>query len=722
MSLRINNNIAAIDSHRNLTNTTMNLTKSMEKLSSGYRINRAADDPAGLVISEQFRAQIAGLNQAIENSEGSVNMIQTAEGALNEINSLLVSMRELAIHAANEGFNDTAQLEADQAEINNAIQTIDRIAANTQFGTKKLLDGTKANVATITSSNSAGIMLIESGLSTGTHSITATKTADATASLNITSFGVSLDSTVTPYSLTEGIHNIDVIQASAGAAKTSNNVHILDAWGNGLEFAAAATSAQLTSAAAIGAPATASNAGTYTVKLNYQENGQSVAGWQTMSVDVTDTMTTAQVASAWNNAINNNAALAGRAEAVISAGNELVFRSVNSGANYSAAIEGFSTDATTGWFSFADASARGASANELRFDIDVAKAASAISATTTITAGTYTSIDTLIAQLETDLAADFGTAATGVNNISVAKVNDNQIKFTLMDEGSDYSIQLLATSTDDVGAARAALGMSTDAVAVQGTDALVSFDNYTNTISAVNYNSTQTFVLANKAEGVSGRGTIGITVATANQGINLGSMLLDATAARFDARLNAGPATTVTAGIDTIVYNADRTESLKVNIDLTSNGGSETISNTDQSLVFQIGANVGQIAKISLPGMAASSMGRNIAGNMFTSLAGIDVTTVQGAQDAQSVIDSSIDQVSTIRGTLGSFQKNTLESSLRNLRIASQNLQSSESTIRDTDMAAEMSNFVKNQILLQAGTAMLAQANQVPQVVLSLFQ
>ena len=107
MSLRINHNIAALDAQRNLSLTTRALARSMEKLSSGYRINRASDDPAGLVISEQFRAQIAGLGRAISNSEGSINMIQTAEGALNEINNLLVSMRELAIHAANEGFNDT---------------------------------------------------------------------------------------------------------------------------------------------------------------------------------------------------------------------------------------------------------------------------------------------------------------------------------------------------------------------------------------------------------------------------------------------------------------------------------------------------------------------------------------------------------------------------------------------------------------------------------------
>jgi len=177
----------------------------------------------------------------------------------------------------------------------------------------------------------------------------------------------------------------------------------------------------------------------------------------------------------------------------------------------------------------------------------------------------------------------------------------------------------------------------------------------------------------------------------------------------------------VTAGVNTVVYNADRSESLEINIDLTSNGGSESINNTDQSLVFQIGANVGQTAKIGLPSMTASSLGKNLAGNMFLSLANIDVTTVQGAQDSQSVIDAAIDQVSTIRGTLGSFQKNTLESNLSNLRIASQNLQASESSIRDTDMAEEMSTFVKNQVLLQAGTAMLAQANQVPQVVLSLF-
>jgi len=199
-----------------------------------------------------------------------------------------------------------------------------------------------------------------------------------------------------------------------------------------------------------------------------------------------------------------------------------------------------------------------------------------------------------------------------------------------------------------------------------------------------------------------------------NGGVTIGNMLLDVTAARFQVRLDGSNATAVTGGVDSIIWNSDRSESIKLNIGLTSTGGTETISNTDQSLVFQIGANVGQTAKISMQSMASSMLAKNIAGNMWSSLSEINVTTVEGAQDAQTVIDQAINEVSTARGTLGSFQKNTLESNLRNLRIASQNLQSAESSIRDTDMASEMSNFVKNQILM-------AQGNQLPQIVLSLF-
>jgi flagellin len=721
MSLRINNNIAAINAHRNLTLTTRELSGSMEKLSSGFRINRAADDPAGLVISEQFRAQIAGLGQAIENSEGSINMIQTAEGALNEINNLLISMRELAIHAANEGFNDADQLAADQAEIANAISTIDRIAANTQFGTKKLLDGTKDNIATITSSNSAGVTILSSGLSTGTHSIQATKTSESTATLNTTSLGISLAGTAgTPTNLSDGIHNIDVLQASDGAEKLSGSIDINDAFGNGFEVNAIQAAALHTSGAALVA-ATAGSAGSYSVVLNYQENGEAVTGDQTLTVNIADTDSAAVQISAWNTALGNNTALAGRVEAALGAGGELVFQSTNEGAQYSLKMTSFSgVDTASLYGDFTVGSDRGASNGVLNFTVNTAQNA-AFTADVTVGDAIYTSLSALTTAMNAALNTAFGTVGTTTQqDITAGVEGSDQIKFWTADEGSDYTVKL-NTSGSESYRFENALGMTADTVAVAGTDAIVSFDNYSTSVTAVNYDSTRSVTLYNKADGETGRGSVDLTVATAANGINLGNLLLDVTAAKFDVRLDAGPGTSVTAGKDAVIYNADRTETLKVNIDLTSTGGTETIQNTDSSLVFQIGPNVGQTAKIGISNMAASTLGRNLAGNMFTNLSEIDVTTVQGAQDAQSVVDSVINHVSTLRGTLGSFQKNSLESNLRNLQIAEQNLTASESMIRDTDMAEEMSNFVQQQILLQAGTAMLAQANQVPQVVLSLF-
>ena len=141
MSLAINNNVASMTAQHNLQRTSSALARSLERLSSGMKINRGADGPAALVISEHHRAQIAGLQAAIENSEKAVSMVQTTEGALSEMNSLLVKIRSLVVDSANEGVNDTNSLAANQAEITNALDTIDRIATNTQFGTKKLLDG-----------------------------------------------------------------------------------------------------------------------------------------------------------------------------------------------------------------------------------------------------------------------------------------------------------------------------------------------------------------------------------------------------------------------------------------------------------------------------------------------------------------------------------------------------------------------------------------------------
>jgi flagellin len=146
MATRINTNVSAMNAARYATVNAHNVSSSIEKLSSGLRINRAADDAAGLVISESMRAQVSGLDQAIKNSNDGINLIKTAEGALNEVHNLLRSMRTLAVHAANAAVNDTTATAADQAQLDSAVTSLDRIASSTKFNNKALLDGTFSGV------------------------------------------------------------------------------------------------------------------------------------------------------------------------------------------------------------------------------------------------------------------------------------------------------------------------------------------------------------------------------------------------------------------------------------------------------------------------------------------------------------------------------------------------------------------------------------------------
>lgn len=140
MALRINQNIGALTAHRWMSTNDAAMSKSIEKLSSGFRINSAPDDPAGLVQSENLRTQISGMEQAMSNTSQANNMLKTAESALQEVQNLLRTMRNLALHAANTGAQDTDSTAADQAQINQAIESLNRISEQTQFGTIKLFD------------------------------------------------------------------------------------------------------------------------------------------------------------------------------------------------------------------------------------------------------------------------------------------------------------------------------------------------------------------------------------------------------------------------------------------------------------------------------------------------------------------------------------------------------------------------------------------------------
>jgi flagellin len=142
MSLVVNFNSSAFNAHRYLRETDGSLNTSIGRLSSGLRVRWASDDPAGLVISESMRSNAEGLGQAIRNANDGVNLVKTAEGALNEVHNLLRQMRTLAVHAANTGVNSDDDIAADQAQLDKAVESIDRIASTTKFNGKALLDGT----------------------------------------------------------------------------------------------------------------------------------------------------------------------------------------------------------------------------------------------------------------------------------------------------------------------------------------------------------------------------------------------------------------------------------------------------------------------------------------------------------------------------------------------------------------------------------------------------
>jgi flagellin len=176
MALVINTNVASLNAQRNLNSTQLQLSKSMERLSSGLRINRAGDDAAGLAISQNMQANIRSMNQAVRNANDGISLVQTAEGALNESSNILLRMRELATQAAN-GVLSQSQRDNIQVEFKNLQQEIDRISAVTDFNGTKLLNGalsagTTLQVGTGTTANDTVSVTI-SKADTSTLSVTA---------------------------------------------------------------------------------------------------------------------------------------------------------------------------------------------------------------------------------------------------------------------------------------------------------------------------------------------------------------------------------------------------------------------------------------------------------------------------------------------------------------------------------------------------------------------
>ena len=185
--MRINTNIGALNAYNNLENTNGALNDSLAKLSSGYRINKAADDASGLVISQNLQSQVSGLQQATRNAQDGISVVQTAEGALSSVQSMLQRIRDLVIQSANTGASDSTARQAAQNEIVQLRNEIDRVANTTSFGNQRLLNGSfgaqagRINTA-VTASATTGLTLGN----TATVTFTLTLDSGAASSLSVT--------------------------------------------------------------------------------------------------------------------------------------------------------------------------------------------------------------------------------------------------------------------------------------------------------------------------------------------------------------------------------------------------------------------------------------------------------------------------------------------------------------------------------------------------------
>jgi flagellin len=616
---RINNNVAAINANRNLNTTSRALQVSLERLSSGLRINRAADDAAGLSISENLRAQINGLNRAIDNASEAINLVNTAEGALTETTNRLQRIRVLAVQAANTGTNDAVALQAIQDEIETGIQEITRIGNDTQFATRRLINGENANTASF----------LEPGA------------------------GISLATGPTSSTLSTGQRFLAIDQTTAGSETLTNGAD-----GNNNSGAVTFTGSTFDS-------------GTYNLSLS-----------------------NVRAAAAREVAVGFTISQAG---AQPTAGAVLV------GAQFINDASASFTVGTTDVLTFT-----GVESDGTAFTVTFA-----LSATSSIT--------DILGALNTGLATDSASfdATTGNFVIAVTATTGETpltVSFTIDDDGGGGAAEFSASNVVRIA------GNDNDGVLTVGGGA------------AIQVVAGQTVTAFGPAPSDTSDPTPQITF-TLGATLTEGTDLLAIVAQEFEGTLEGGQTITFQNGDRNVRFRSGTgggfpagesiTLDFDENIDL--NGGTSrtfVINAVNNSLNFQIGANQGQRVGIAFGDLRADNLGfvgsTQPNGNDRT-VAGINVTTLTGANEALAIVDEALNQVNQQRSALGAFT-NRLEATIANLGVASENLTASESRIRDADIAFETTRFTRNQILLQAGVSILAQANLQPQNVLALLQ
>jgi len=702
----INHNLMANNAIRNMNINSGNASKSMQKLSSGLRINSAADDAAGLSISEKMRAQINGLNQASSNAQDGISMVQTAEGALNETTSILQRMRELATQSANDT-NVSVDRDSIQKEMNQLSSEINRIGNTTEFNTQKLLDGgtqIKTNASLSGANLKGGIATANITLTAGTQTAGVDAVSAVWDSGAITNIGDGTTNTVAFNGVTVTLNKA----AGAVAASASNATTASVTVANGSD--------QQATANALKAAFEAAKAQTGSVLSNY-----------TFSVSGTGAAAKFVITDSLADGDNNNA----NTITIGGAGTLAFTATANTtpGVDGVAAANGFTVAGVpdegstmdfagkkvgfynAGSGNFADATEAKQALN-VDFVVDIAA-----NNTTALVAGALRGLS--ISGYTIGGAADAVTItanSTGTGGIAagalyaehdVAGSASASGNITFSDKPADgtsisiggkkisfYDSSLGKYSTD----ADAATGMNADlAVDIKDLSVDSIADKIVSKQTDLNALLTKDVTLGKNL--VNGKTNIVVTAQAAGFGGNTITLAKSAdTTSGFEAKMQIGANT---AQSMTIEVTDMRANALK-------------ITSSDAS-VTSVTAKNGSVASY------VTSTNVSDGSTNTTTEYSLDVSSHEKATAAISVLNDAIETVSAERSKLGAYQ-NRLEHTINNLGTSSENLTSAESRIRDVDMASEMSAFSKNNILSQAAQAMLAQANQQPQQVLQLLR
>ncbi len=604
--MRIQHNIMAMNAYRNYTNNVNAMKKNLEKLSSGYKINRAGDDAAGLAISEKMRAQITGLETAQKNAKDGISLVQTAEGALTEVHDMLNRMVELATQSANGTYDNTTDRAQLQKEMDQLKTEINRISDSANFNGIKLLDGSMEEGSEIkvslTGKNNLAILATGAANTQGTHTILHKDAKDATkTSFELEMSNVTFTSTTTTPA------------AMGTVAITIGNV----------SFTITATAEGLS--------------GNKLAQAIYEQM------LKTSGID-------------------------GDEDKMETVGLEL-----QTGVNYSVKVDG---DKLV--FEMTDSS------------MTTAKDAASFQAPVTVSVTTAGSI-----------------AGLGDNHTDWKLSN---IKIGAPEGGSvlaDTAMNTAWTKAHITDGKGLKIGDTTYVFALTEKTAKMNFGEGYKVIDLTDI-CTDGAADTNKLPGTNGSDNLWVQTAL--------SRVTEAAADNkmFSVQLAAQGKLSFREKMD---YDGDADlttlKGIQKQIQTFDKVSAETISTGKGTmLTLQIGDTAEDFnqLKVNIKDMHTGAMG----------IDGISIADQTSAAKAVEAIKSAINYVSDIRGTLGATQ-NRLDHTINNLSVMTENIQDAESTIRDTDVAAEMMAYTKNNILIQSAQAMLAQANQVPQGVLQLL-